>query len=165
VYLGRVDPKIDGSVSSSVRLFGALTVSGLVDFKLGQRLWTSSLFCPGILGCEEEFFPERFEPVKAASTVLGMVDDWEWFRDVSFAKLREVSISYQVPARIARLFGGSRAQVSVSGRNLHTWTKFKGLDPENVGNYPEGDPTFGTPYEQNEVPQLRQFVLRVNLNF
>jgi hypothetical protein len=25
--------------------------------------------------------------------------------------------------------------------------------------------TFGTVFEQNEIPQLRQFVLRVHLNF
>jgi len=165
VYLGRVDPKIDGAVSSSIRLGGRLTVSGLLDFKRGHRLWTSSLFCPGILGCEEEFFPERFDPVKAASTVLGMVDDWEWFRDVSFAKLREVSVSYQLPAQLAQKFGATRAMVSLAGRNLHTWTKFQGLDPENVGNYSEGAPEFGTPYEQNEVPQPRQFVVRINLSF
>jgi outer membrane receptor protein involved in Fe transport len=164
VYIGQVDPKVDGAVSSTLRLFNRVTVSGLVDFKRGQRLWTSSLWCPGILGCEEEVYPERFDPVKAASSVLGYTDDAEWWPDVSFAKLREVSVSYQVPDRWARRLGASRAQVTVAGRNLHTWTSFKGLDPENNGLFPEAG-TFGTPFEQNEIPQLRTFVMRVNLTF
>ena len=164
VFIGQVDPKIDGAVSSSLRLWNKLTISGLVDFKRGQRLWTSSLWCPGILGCEEEIYPERFDPVKAASSVLGLTDDAEWWRDVSFAKLREVSISYQIPANWARRIGASRALVSVAGRNLHTWTKFQGLDPENNSLFPEAG-TFGTPFEQNEIPQLRHFVMRVSLTF
>lgn len=164
VFIGGVDPKTDGAVSSTLRLWNRVSVSGLVDFKRGQRLWTSSLWCPGILGCEEEIYPERFDPVKAASTVLGLTDDAEWWRDVSFAKLREVSVSYQLPDAWARRFGASRALVAVAGRNLHTWTKFQGLDPENNNLFPEAA-TFGTPFEQNEVPQLRTFVMRIHLTF
>lgn len=164
VFIGGVDPKTDGAVSSTLRLWNRVTVSGLVDFKRGQRLWTSSLWCPGILGCEEEIYPERFDPVKAASSVLGLTDDAEWWRDMSFAKLREVSVSYQLPDAWARRLGASRALVSVAGRNLHTWTKFEGLDPENNALFPEAG-TFGTPFEQNEVPQLRHFVMRVHLTF
>ncbi|MGE0552981.1 MAG: SusC/RagA family TonB-linked outer membrane protein [Gemmatimonadales bacterium] len=164
VYIGPVDPTLDGGVSSSLRLWNRVTVSGLVDFKRGQRAWTSSLWCPGILGCEEEIYPERFDPVKAASSVLGLTDDAEWWRDMSFVKLREVAISVLLPTEWAGWIGASRAQASLAGRNLHTWTSFQGLDPESNSLYAEAA-TFGTPFEQNEVPQLRQFVFRLNLTF
>lgn len=163
VYIGQVDPKIDGAVSSTIRIKQRLAISGLLDFKRGQRNWTSSLWCPGILGCEEEIYPERADPVKAASSVLGYTDDAEWWRDMSFVKLREVSVNYQLPDTWARRFGANRAAVSLAGRNLHTWTKFEGLDPESYGAFAETGG--GTPFEQNEVPQLRQFVLRINLTF
>jgi hypothetical protein len=83
---------------------------------------------------------------------------------MSFVKLREVAVSYELPTVWARRIGASRALVSLAGRNLHTWTSFKGLDPESVSLYAEAA-TFGTVFEQNEIPQLRQFVLRVHLNF
>ncbi len=165
VYSGDgVDPNFEGSVMPSFSLFQRLTISGLLDFKVNYRRWTSVFWCPGILDCEEEVFPERFDPVKAASSVLGLVDDIEWFRDMSFAKLREISVSYLLPDKWARAIGASRAQIMVAGRNLHTWTGFQGLDPESESLFPEAG-TFGTPFEQNEVPQLRQFVTKINLTF
>jgi len=49
--------------------------------------------------------------------------------DASFVKLRELSISY----RIGKLQGVGDWSVSLIGRNLKTWTKYDGFDPE-VGN-------------------------------
>lgn len=49
--------------------------------------------------------------------------------DASFVKLREVSIGYHV----GKLQGLGDWSVSVVGRNLKTWTKYSGFDPE-VGN-------------------------------
>ena len=58
----------------------------------------------------------------------------EYIEDGSWVKLRELSVSYDLPARLAGLFRASGAQVSLTGRNLKTWTDFTGWDPEtNVG--------------------------------
>lgn len=47
--------------------------------------------------------------------------------DASFVKLRELSVGY----RIGKLRGvGGDWNVSFIGRNLHTWTKYTGFDPE-----------------------------------
>ena len=61
------------------------------------------------------------------------------WQDGSFVKLREVTLSYELPTAFRqRLFGnatrGMRAELS--GRNLLTWTKYEGVDPEvsNFGN-------------------------------
>lgn len=61
------------------------------------------------------------------------------WQDGSFVKLREVTLSYELPEVFRqRLFGsftrGMRAEVS--GRNLLTWTDYRGVDPEvsNFGN-------------------------------
>src|SRR5450756_1813835 len=56
VYVGRPDPSREGSFTSSVTIRNRLTISGMVDFKLGQRAWSSSLWCPGILGCYEKLY-------------------------------------------------------------------------------------------------------------
>jgi TonB-dependent SusC/RagA subfamily outer membrane receptor len=161
LFVGGPEPTSEGAVSSTLTLFGRLSLFGLVDFKRGHRTWSSSLWCPGILGCEDEIYPERFDPVYAASSVLGITDDARWAMDLSFVKLREISLSYQLPERLVRGFGVRGASISVAGRNLHTWTDFKGLDPENVNSFGLSGLTF----EQNELPQLAQFVTKINLSF
>jgi hypothetical protein len=61
------------------------------------------------------------------------------WQDGSFVKLREITLSYELPTAFRqRLFGsltrGMRAELS--GRNLLTWTDYRGVDPEvsNFGN-------------------------------
>ncbi len=46
--------------------------------------------------------------------------------DASYVKLREVSVNYTV----GPLFGTGDWKVGLVGRNLKTWTKFRGFDPE-----------------------------------
>jgi TonB-linked SusC/RagA family outer membrane protein len=60
-----------------------------------------------------------------------------WTESATFLKLREVTLSYEVPPSTVRsLFGGRSARLSLSARNLFTETPYSGLDPEvsNFGN-------------------------------
>lgn len=58
----------------------------------------------------------------------------DWFvEDASFVKLRELSLKYRLPrsfnVALSRL-GAEQASISLIGRNLLTFTNFKGYDPE-----------------------------------
>jgi hypothetical protein len=55
-----------------------------------------------------------------------------YYQDASFWKLRELTLTYDLPrSRLTGLFAhADHAQVSFTGRNLKTWTKFRGTDPE-----------------------------------
>jgi TonB-linked SusC/RagA family outer membrane protein len=60
-------------------------------------------------------------------------------QDGSFVKLREVTLSYELPVAFSQRLFSSRARTvraELSGRNLLTWTDYKGVDPEvsNFGN-------------------------------
>ena len=62
-----------------------------------------------------------------------------YVQDGSYLKLREVTLSYNLPESFTRgLFGSSvrQARISLSGRNLLRFTGYRGLDPEvsNFGN-------------------------------
>ncbi|MEW5918862.1 MAG: SusC/RagA family TonB-linked outer membrane protein, partial [Gemmatimonadota bacterium] len=61
-----------------------------------------------------------------------------YVEDGSYVKMREISLSYDVPRSLTSgIWGGIRsARVSFSGRNLLRWTDYTGLDPEvsNFGN-------------------------------
>ncbi len=56
----------------------------------------------------------------------------QYVLDGSFVKLRELTLSYELPEAFARRFlGGPRSlRVEFSGRNLKTWSNYPGVDPE-----------------------------------
>ena len=58
--------------------------------------------------------------------------------DGSFTKVREVNLSYQLPARmVSRIRGAQNGKISLSGRNLFIFSAYNGFDPEvnNGGNF------------------------------
>ena len=103
--------------------------------------------------------------------------DWEnWFlgdgggfgtvgaqlvEDGSFAKLREISLTYTLDQAFLKNFTGfSSIDVRLAGRNLKTWTKYSGFDPEvNLGG--AEFLTQGLDYFIN--PPTRSFVLSFSL--
>lgn len=59
--------------------------------------------------------------------------------DRSFVRLQDVSLSYTFDENLLDRLGLQSLRLYVSGKNLHTWTKWSGYDPENastVGNFP-----------------------------
>jgi TonB-linked SusC/RagA family outer membrane protein len=81
--------------------------------------------------------------------------------DAGFVKLREVSLSYEIPSR---LLGGraDNARLSVSGRNLKTWTNYSGLDPE-VSQF--GTRSVGRNIDVTPFPPSRSFWVGIDLGF
>ena len=77
-----------------------------------------------------------------------------WIEDGTFVKLREVSLSYRVPAQLVRGFGVQALQVTAYGRNLLSFDSYSGYDPEtNVA----GQSTGVRGYDFVEVPIPRTF--------
>jgi TonB-linked SusC/RagA family outer membrane protein len=50
--------------------------------------------------------------------------------DGSFLKLKTIALSYSVPYNIIKKVSMSNLTLNVSAQNLHTWTKYSGMDPE-----------------------------------
>lgn len=111
------------------------------------------------------------------TVVFNSPEDWQdWFADngggfgdvgkqfvenANFVKWRELSVTYNVPPRFFNRIGAfSNVDLRLSARNLHTWTKYKGLDPEtNIGGaewLTQGIDYFGN-------PQTRSFVFSISL--
>jgi TonB-linked SusC/RagA family outer membrane protein len=86
----------------------------------------------------------------------------QFVEDGSYTKLRELSITYNIDGKLPRTLGGfSSIDVRLSGRNLHTWSNYKGLDPEaNLGG--AEFLTQGLDYFNN--PQVRSFVIALSFN-
>lgn len=50
--------------------------------------------------------------------------------DGSFVRLGEVTLGYRLPDRISTMMRMESGKVFVTGRNLHTWTKYTGYNPD-----------------------------------
>ena len=163
VYLGRIMPDLEGGFSTTLTLFNRLRLFGQLDFKTGFSKLDGNLRvrCWFFEQCEENWFPERFDAVRIAGIQEGLVD--VLIDEADFLKLREVSASYDFPERWANMFQASRLSLTLAGRNLGTWTKFGGLEPESTFN--GGSRGGNELWEQNVLPQLTQFVATLNVSF
>jgi len=88
-----------------------------------------------------------------------------YVQDGSYLKLRELSISYHLPASATRTMFGSiarDARITLSGRNLIRITSFRGMDPE-VSNF--GNQAVARNIDVAPFPPSRSFFLSVDLDF
>jgi TonB-linked SusC/RagA family outer membrane protein len=161
VYMGNTQPTTTGGITSTFMIFSRLQLNTVVDFSLGNRKWDNNLRvrCQIFLTCLENMNPEQYDPALIAGIQSNDILNQWIINDASFAKLREVSLRYTMPASFAQKIGAKRASITIAGRNLHTWSKWTGLDPENMFL---GGPTF---LEQDNLPQLMQFVTTINVSF
>lgn len=86
----------------------------------------------------------------------------QFMEDGSYAKLRELSLTYNLKTGwLVRGFGFQSADLRIAGRNLHTWTKYDGIDPET--NLAGAEVLVrGIDYFNN--PQTRSLVFSIGLN-
>ena len=84
----------------------------------------------------------------------------DFIEHADYMKVREVSLTLSAPRDWAALARASDASLVISGRNLYTWTKYTGLDPEQ--NY--GQDNFTTTDFLGQ-PNVRYVTARVNLTF
>jgi hypothetical protein len=88
-----------------------------------------------------------------------------YLEDGSYLKLRELSLSYDLPSRlVASMFGGSTryARLSLSGRNLIRISNYSGYDPE-VSNF--GNQAIVRNIDVAPYPPSRSFFFSVDVGF
>jgi hypothetical protein len=104
-------------------------VQGFDVFNFDRRLLETPAFGSGI-----EYGREITGELPAGYFAARRTIFEEYVEKGDFVKLREVSATYTLPGSVARLARAAGASVSLTGRNLKTWTDYTGWDPEtNVG--------------------------------
>jgi TonB-dependent starch-binding outer membrane protein SusC len=90
----------------------------------------------------------------------------------SYIRLRDLSIGYDLTRYVAGTKAIKRLTITASGRNLLTFTKYSGLDPENTGAYDEqGNNLAGqrvgafTGSDYYNTPNLRSYQFALNVGF
>jgi len=75
-------------------------------------------------------------------------------QDASFLRLRNLNIGYSVPkSLLSKLHVVNGIKVFAQGQNLFTWTKWRGLDPEN-----------NSIYGRFQYPNARTYTFGINVN-
>jgi hypothetical protein len=90
--------------------------------------------------------------------------------DASFVKLREISLSYNLPNQLIKRLNIQNASVAIYSRNIILWTKAKiGIDPEMAFQQESGAQA-GTQFKQgieryNVIPWVMPVGVKLNLTF
>jgi TonB-dependent starch-binding outer membrane protein SusC len=162
VYMGNPLPKTQLAFSPTLRLFNAVRISAQIDRKAGYRLFDFTRRFRCVFGnCREAY--DKTAPLADQAAYLGVFfgTDAPYIEDASFTKLRELSFTFSVPERLRGFLGGRNAELSIAGRNLHTWTNYRGFDPES-------NSTPGANFQTEDfltLPPTRSWTARLSMSF
>ena len=145
-----------------------LRVQMLIDYRGGNAYYnnTERIRCVSRQNCNGFMNPaSSFD--EQAMVVATLYDPTKtlhgFFQSGDFVKLREVSVSYELPNAWAQQLKARSARFSISGRNVWKHTLYKGVDPENdftitssTANVPQDFQTIGAP---------SYFTARLSLNW
>ena len=162
VYLGNPLPKQQYAISPTLTLMKLFRVSALFDHKGGYKLFNNTRrFRCSFGNCQEAF--DKTAPLadQAASIGISLGTDAGYIEDVAFTKLRELAFSVKAPDSWVSAFGGRNMELTVAGRNLHTWTKYTGFDPE-INSTPGAN--FSTS-DFLTLPPTRNWIVRLTASF
>lgn len=93
---------------------------------------------------------------KLANTLNGIAEANVY--DASFVKLREITLSYQLPKLMGELLD---VRASVFARNILLWSKLPNLDPEAS----QGNNNIGGGFEQWSIPQAKSVGFSLSATF
>ena len=187
-YLGDQLPTFQANFSTTLTLFKRLRLYALVDRKSGHSIQNfGQMFRDrSFLNSAEAILPpeqggytaeERLrylgDATRRYTTTTGRQVSaasvaGPYIEDASFTRLREVSATLDLPLGLARAVRASSASITLGGRNLHLWTKFRGADPEVLGTGPGSGGTLFTQFYNVELftlPPTRRWTARINVQF
>jgi TonB-linked SusC/RagA family outer membrane protein len=151
-FLDGAEEDVSGGFGTRLS-YGGLSLDVFFDFQYGatslpftQTTWS----IPFGEGVHREFHTDRWrEP--------GDVEEWpraepfgsfdnadgygwpgsQWLRSSNYVRLKNATLSYNLPSSVLDAIGLSGARVYTSGVNLITWTSYLGLDPEVEDEFEE----------------------------
>ena len=140
-----------------------------MNYRGGFKVYnsTAQFRCAVFLNCRGANDPsvgleEQARIMASARANFGLdASDAGFVEDGTFWKLREVSLTATAPASWANRLGVGDLALTISGRNLATWTDYTGFDPEINFN---GTSNFSTA-EFLTQPQVRYFTARLSIGW
>lgn len=163
VYLGTPFPKREFSFTTGLTVYKYFRINGLLDYKGGQKLLNlTERFRCAFGNCVGWNSPKASLADQAAAIGVNFYGtDAGFIEDASFWKLRELSLTVIAPREIASKVNASALSLTLAGRNLHTWTKYTGFDPELIS---DGAAQFSAS-DFLTMPPLRFYTVRIDVTW
>jgi len=134
VWVGTPYPTQGAMLTSEWSLGGSFRASLTLDYRAGQRLFNEAAFYRCRYGTCRAAVDLRTPLAEQASAVIIFQPTTGYFEDADYLKLREISLSFSTPPKLAAALRARAATITLAGRNLATWTGYSGGDPES-GSY------------------------------
>ncbi|GAB3021675.1 SusC/RagA family TonB-linked outer membrane protein [Spirosoma pulveris] len=130
----------------------AAALSGAGDARQFILSEIRDYYRPGNETSDVPAFTRTYQPFTQSSRFL---------EDGSFVRLKNVSLSYNLPASVLK--NKANARVFFSATNLLTFTKYKGPDPESSSVGSSTDTAIGIDY--GSYPNSKTYTIGLNLGF
>jgi TonB-linked SusC/RagA family outer membrane protein len=151
--LGNIQPKWTGGWGNQIS-FGNFSINTLLDARHGGKLYSVTNMFGEYAGVLAATVPGREKDWNDPGVVVSGIDvatgkpnttvitaeeyyhglfgyTERYVYDASYVKLRELRLSYNLPAAWAnRIMGAHAATIAFTGRNLKMWTNVPNIDPE-----------------------------------
>ncbi len=171
VYVGTSSPKFSGGVRNTFS-YKNFTLAAFINFVYGNKVYNYN---------RELFDADGAYPTYNSMVLQSGWSRWEkegdiathpkavlngnrasnkissrYLEDGSYMRLRNITLSYDVPAGLTNSLKMQGLRVFVSGDNLFTWTKFSGIDPEV---------DLSSGLSATRYPSSKKLLLGVNVSF
>ncbi len=167
-FRGNPFPAAEISFSPSLSIGSAIRVMATLDRRSGQKLLNLTNYFRDISigngeGTQNPSASNlQRQAAATAASFSGSNFTYDGYIESSaFTKLREVAVTLSLPQRLAARAGAGSASLTFAGRNLKTWSKYSGIDPELNSN---AQAQFTTT-DFLTAPQVRYFTARLALSF
>ena len=128
-YAGNPFPTQGATLGTTLRIGGGIRLGVLTEYRAGNQMLDIS----EELRCELHVcaaVDSRTPFAEQAAAAVAATVSAPYISSGAFFKVREVSVSIAAPDRWARAVRCTGATLTLAGRNLLTWTSYRGLDPE-----------------------------------
>lgn len=169
VKIGNGNPRFHYGISNNVNWHG-LQFYGLLDTQVGGNIYNQnnqrSYQYQRSKDVDQVGKPDSLKKTIDYYSLVyngNAIEDW-FVEPGGYVKLRELSVAYNVPTRYMRRVPGNRAvgaTVSLVGRNLKTWTRYSGYDPDAA----DSGQNFINRLDSYAYPQYRTFSAVLTLKF
>ena len=158
VIIGNPNPKWTGSFNTNFT-YKALTLHVLLDLVQGVQVFNADKRTRQGVGLGD-FAERELRGELPRGYVYGIYNTQEFrIDDGSYTKLREVALSYALPRFVKQI---SALNLTLVGRNLYSWDKYTGFDPEtNAG----GTNDLIRNVDFGNVPIPRTYQLKLTASF
>lgn len=148
VIVGKQDPKFYGGFSTGIT-WKSFSLNTVFTYSYGAKKisgYYESLMSGTGFGPAHTDMLNRWTPGNPDTNIPRATYDnslrfgtgeTSWgLQDASYLRLSTLTLGYNFPGSVLQQLGLSNLRVYMTGNNLHTWTKYKGYDPENGDWYP-----------------------------